>query len=887
MSSSSAEEKSSARVSGASAQVPAYVDDDAVRDTVGEQGMRRMESRYLNRDPGGKISETVALRFYRVAESLAEVEREFGAEDADVEELTQAFYGLISALEFLPAGRVLANVASRIKSLFNCYVLPVPDDLAGIYEQVRNAAIIHKNGGGTGYNFSALRPRGMYVQKSQGVASGPVSFIGQFDKETEIINSGNRRGANMGVLNIAHPDIVEFIHAKTTEGRLANFNVSVGMTDAFMRAVRQEDFYTLEYPTGTPFTEDSLRDICTNIEGNIGGAEVGALPRPPSLQLAGEDVVDSYQEETLGRIGRNGEVQLNAARLFARITKLARDSGDPGMIFLDAIERSNPLPSKGRIEATNPCGEQPLHPYDACNLGSINLARHVQTGDSGPAVDWEKMTRTTDLAVQMLDNCNDLNEGPIADIEDTVDAHRRIGLGVMGWADMLGRLGIAYDSDEALQLAEEVMRHITTSAHNKSRELAKKKGPCPALREERGGTQQADELPRNLQVTTIAPTGTISMVAGCNSGIEPYFGVVYQKLVRGGEKADVVAAPLREALEERGIRFQDLTQKIRDNGGSVQRLDEVPEDLQKGFRTAHEIAPEWHVRMQAAFQKHTDNAVSKTVNLPRTAVRDDVARIFLLAWELGCKGVTIYRDGSKQIQVLEGQRREPPQIYFKHVNLRNRMITRTPGALGMEHYEIKRPVEGDTLHVLLEPKLYRRAENVYVELVHAIWQSVKPLGTERSAEFAQSGIDRSKGILQAPDPDWAGFIRDLKAVVGDRPEGYGPSRIDSPSHAVGLCLEHALLSRGIIGYNEQHELTNLVRKPDLKEVPPDEADKIYADWIFSEKESTEEGEMLPLAGRHAGGQFRCPECGSSDYHVEAGCPDPVCNACGWSRGECG
>ncbi|MFW5996997.1 MAG: adenosylcobalamin-dependent ribonucleoside-diphosphate reductase [Verrucomicrobiota bacterium] len=868
--------------------LPDYVDEKELAFRLGEEGMRRMESRYLNRDDDGNILETVGERFFKVAEKVAEVETQYPASRDDVEELTKKFYLLMSSLTFLPGGRILANVSSGITSLFNCYVLPVPDELDGIYEQIKNAAIIHKNGGGTGYNFSALRPRGMYVRKSQGVASGPVSFIEQFDKETEIINSGNRRGANMGIMNINHPDILDFIHAKSSEGKLANFNISVGITDAFMKAVREKDFYTLEYPAGQAFTATSLKTIQANIESNIGGAAVGSSPRPPSLRIKDKEVIDTYENQVIGRISQNGEVELDASRIFYKICAAAWESGEPGMIFLDTIDKDNPLPSEGRIEATNPCGEQPLHPYDACNLGSINLANHIIPDTDKPRLDWEKLAENVALAVQFLDNCNDLNKGPIPEIEETVKEHRRIGLGVMGWADMLGCLRIPYDHKEALQLADQVMAYITDKAEQQSQQIAEIKGAAPALEKEHQNNRDNSKKARNLQVTTIAPTGTISMVAGCNSGIEPYFAMVYKKHLRGGEETDIIAAPLRRALEERGLDFQELTDKIRDNNGSVRGLTDIPDDIQRAFPNAHEIAPEWHIKMQAAFQKHTQNAVSKTVNLPNQADYDDVGRAFLLAWDLGCKGVTIYRDGSRRIQVLDSKgAKKPPRIIYKLVELPNRLVSRTPGTLGMEHYEIKRPVEGDTLHIILEPKLFRKREDEYIELIHAIWQSVKPLGTERSAEFAQSGIDRSKGFLQAPDPDWAGFVRDLKAVVGDRSEGFGPHRIDSPSHAVGICLEHALLSRGVIGYNERNELINLVRKPELEELSPEEADKIYQEWTFSEKGKTEEGEMLPLKGKSADVQFRCPECGSTEYHMEAGCPDPVCNQCGWSRGECG
>lgn len=866
-------------------ELPEYADEEALERVIDEAGLRRIRYRYLNRDSEGEITETPAERFYKIASAIAAVEQTYGAGNDDVAEWTRKFYHCMASADFFPGGRIISNVASSIKSLFNCYVLPVPDDLGGIYEQVRNAAVIHKNGGGTGYNFSCLRPRGMYVKKSQGLASGPVSFIGQFDKETEIINSGNRRGANMGILTVTHPDIFDFIHAKPTEGKLTNFNVSVGITDAFMEAMERDDYYMLEYPEGTAFKADLLEKIIRNIKNNMGGAEVGARPVPASLDFQGHTVVDTYNNEEVGRINERGEVELKASSVFERIAWFAHQTGDPGIIFMDNINRDNPFPEKGRITATNPCGEQPLHPYDACNLGSLNLAHHVIEENGSAEVDWANLKKNTELAVRMLDNCNDLNRGPIPAIEETVTKHRRVGLGVMGWADMLALLEISYDSEEALHLAEKVMKTISGTARAYSEKLAQEKGPFPDYEESIYGKNKEKKL-RNVQRTTIAPTGTISMVAGCNSGIEPYFAVVYRKRMRGGDEEEVVVDALKKALNKRNIDIDSVKEKIDVNHGSVQGLGDIPEDVQKIFKTAHEIPYEWHIKMQAAFQKHVDNAVSKTINLPHNAEVDDVKHAYISAWRRGCKGITIYRDRSRSIQVLETSGEKPPKIYYKHISLNHRRIRRTPGTLGMEHYEIVRPKERDTLHVILEPKLFQKAEDDYYELIHAIWQSVKPIGTEKAAEFAQSGIDRSKGILQASDPDWAEFVGDLKSVRGDRSEGMGPHRIDSRSHAVSLCLEHALLSRGLIGYNERNELINLVRKSELKSVPEDEADEIYEKWIFSEKQTTEEGEMLPLAGRRFGIQFKCRECGATEYHMEAGCHDPVCNECGWSRGEC-
>lgn len=713
------------------APLPDYVDEDALVQRLGEEGVRRLQSRYLSRDDGGRLCESPGRRFYTVARAVAEVERSYGADEQGVCDRTRQFYELLSSLDFLPAGRILANVASSVPSLFNCYVLPVPDDLAGIYEQVRNAAIIHKNGGGTGYNFSQLRPRGTYVKSSRGVASGPVSFIEQFDKETEIINSGNRRGANMGVLNVNHPDILDFIHAKQTEGKLANFNVSIGMTDRFMQAAADKAMTDLEFPRGTPFSAEALQTLCESIDANIGGAEIGASPRPPSLRIDGAIVRDTYENEPMGAISNAGIVQIDAGRLLRRICSLTHQSGDPGMVFLDAVERDNPLPSAGPIEATNPCGEQPLHPYDACNLGSVNLARHVKTPPADVSVDWEKLARTTRLAIRFLDNCNDINRGPIPEVEETVRRHRRVGLGVMGWADLLGTLAVPYDSQQALDLAEELMEVVTATARAGSVELADEKGPCPALRDL--ANEGHARLPRNLQATTIAPTGTISMVAGCNGGIEPYFALSYTKHIRGGEQTELVAAPLLRALQQRGVETAPVIEAVRRNGGSLQGVDGAPHDLCRAFPTAREISPEWHVRMQAAFQKHTDNAVSKTINLPNQSRPEDVERAFFLAWKLGCKGVTAYRDGSRAVQVLE-----------------------------------------------------------------------------------------------APLPG--------------RSDARACARATADASPTDVC--------------------------EFRRAPA--------------------GEAAPNGAAVPGPfQFRCPECEGTDYHVEAGCPDAVCNACGWRRGNCG
>ena len=510
-----------------------------------------LEKRYLRRDGSNRIIESPEEMFKRVAKCASLGDPSLKSE----------FFRIMSDLIFLPNSPTLMNAGTDLGQLSACFVLPVEDSLASIFETLKDMALIQQSGGGTGFSFSKLRPKGDLVRSTHGVASGPISFMTIYNASTDVVKQGGRRrGANMGILSVNHPDILEFIHAKEKGEALSNFNISVSVTDEFMEACEKDRNYSLINP-------------------------------------------------------RTGEAagKLKARKVFGLISKLAWQTGDPGMIFIDEINRGNTLPGLGRMEATNPCGEQPLLPYDSCNLGSINLARMTGQED----IDWKKLRATVRLAVEFLDNIIDVNRFPIPEIEKMTRANRKIGLGVMGFADMLIGLGIRYDSEQALDLGEKIMRFINEEGRRRSIELAESKGSFPNFK---GSKWEASGLKgmRNATVTTIAPTGTISLIADCSSGIEPIFAPKTIKKVLGGIKL-----PIKEIKADRKL-----------------------------LATALDIAPAWHVRMQAAFQKHCDNGVSKTINLPNSATVKDVEAAYLLAYKLKCKGTTVYRYGSKKEQVL-------------------------------------------------------------------------------------------------------------------------------------------------------------------------------------------------------------------------------------------
>ena len=571
-----------------------------------------LQKRYLRKSLDGKLSETPRDLFWRVASAIAAEEGKYERSSREPEALARDFYDLMTGWKFLPNSPTLMNAGTDLGQLSACFVLPVGDSIEEIFDAVKYAAMIHKSGGGTGFSFSRLRPKESRVGSTGGVASGPVSFLRIFNTATEQIKQGGtRRGANMGILRVDHPDILDFIRAKEKEGEFNNFNLSVGLTEAFMQAVEKDEHYDLRAP-------------------NTG------------------EVVD----------------RLRARDVFDLLVKKAWQSGDPGIVFLDRINRDNPTPDQGEIESTNPCGEQPLLPFEACNLGSINLACFYLPGhndDADPArdgIDWAELRRVVHLSVRFLDNVIDASLFPLPRIAETVRKNRKIGLGVMGFADLLFELGVPYNSREGIALAERVMGFVQEEGHKASAELAKERGPFPAY--PASTYAKAKKGPyRNATVTTIAPTGTLSIIAGCSSGVEPLFALCFTRNILDGERLVEVNPYFEAALAATDLASHELMDSVVAKG-SIQDMDFLPAKLRKVFVTAMDIEPVWHLRMQAAFQRHTDNAVSKTVNLSNTATEQDIFDIYWLAYKEGCKGVTVYRDGCKSIQVLatgEGQKK--------------------------------------------------------------------------------------------------------------------------------------------------------------------------------------------------------------------------------------
>jgi ribonucleoside-diphosphate reductase alpha chain len=556
-----------------------------------------LEKRYLKKDARGKVIETPEGLFQRVAANIAEAEKLYDKK-ADCKAFEERFFEAMASMEFLPNSPTLMNAGRRLQQLAACFVLPVFDSLDSIFESVKNTAIIHQSGGGTGFSFSRLRPSDDIVGSTGGVASGPVSFMRVFNAATEAIKQGGtRRGANMGVLRVDHPDIMSFITAKEDPREFINFNISVALTDSFMEALEKDGEY---------------------------------------------DLVNPRTGETAGR--------KRAKEVFDLIVECAWASGEPGVLFIDRINEKHPTPHIGEIEATNPCGEQPLLAYEPCNLGSINLGKMVKKTAGGYDIDYRKLDKTVRMGIRFLDDVIDMNRYPVPDIEVMAKGNRKVGLGVMGFADMLVRLKIPYAGEKSFKVAEGLMQFIKESAWETSRELAAERGPFPNIKGsifDKSGVRPV----RNTTTTTIAPTGTLSIIAGCSSGIEPFFSLSYTRQILGGLELPELNPLLKEVAEEEGFFSEELMDYVS-KGGSLNERTDVPEEVKKIFVTAFEISPENHIRMQAAFQKHTDNAVSKTINLPQGATPEDVRRAYLLAHELGCKGVTVYRSGTRPGQVL-------------------------------------------------------------------------------------------------------------------------------------------------------------------------------------------------------------------------------------------
>lgn len=604
---------------------------DLIKPELTENGIKVLSKRYLKRDKEGNPTETPSDLFYRVASTIAKGDLQHGGNEKDVEELTQEFYDFIAKRYFMPNSPTLMNAGRELGQLSACFVLPVEDSLEAIFETVKNTALIHKSGGGTGFNFSRLRPKNDVVKTTMGVSSGPISFMEVFNAATEAVKQGGtRRGANMGILRVDHPDILDFIDAKYDGNKLNNFNISVAITNKFMEAVLKGEEYELIHPN----TKKCVK-------------------------------------------------RMDAKKVFDIIIDHAWRNGEPGIIFLDKINEDNPTPQLGEIESTNPCGEVPLLPYEACNLGSINLGRFVVEKEGKKVIDFDNLKRVTRLAIHFLDNVITVNNYPLPKIAEMVTGNRKIGLGVMGWADMLMMMGIPYNSAEGTKLASQIMEFIDYHSKVEAIELAKTRGSFSSfkgsiydnrrfLSKKYAGKsaglisdeqwldldKQIEQYGiRNATTTCIAPTGTISMIAAASGGVEPLFGLVFLRNVMDGTLMYEINPIFERVAKERGFYSEELMAKISETG-SVKHIDEVPEDIRRIFVTAHDVSPEWHVRMQAAFQLHTDNAVSKTVNFEEHATREDIEQTYYLAYKSGLKGITVYRNNSRDIQPMNLEKKK-------------------------------------------------------------------------------------------------------------------------------------------------------------------------------------------------------------------------------------
>lgn len=754
-----------------------------------EQALKVLGERYLVKNEKLEPIETPEQMVWRVAWEIASAEARWGVKKKEVEVLAKEFYNLMASRQFLPNSPTLMNAGTGNGLQYSaCFVLPVEDSMEGIFDALKYQAIIHKTGGGTGFSFSRLRPNGSIVKTSSGTASGPVSFMRIFDAATnEVKQGGKRRGANMGILRVDHPDILEFIHCKE-EGGITNFNISVAITDKFIDAYYKDEDYE--------------------------------LINPKTKEVAGT---------------------LSARRVFDEIADGAWRTGDPGLIFVDRINAStaNPVPALGPIESTNPCGEQPLYPYDACNLGSIFLTYFVKEAGGKKEVDWSKLKKVTHQAVRFLDNVIEVNPYPLDQIRKTVFNSRRIGLGVGGWADMLISLGIPYDSDEAMKLGEKIMKVIQEEAVDESRILAKTRGPFllwPV-------SIYREEVPRrNSTVTTIAPTGTISIIAGASSGIEPLFAIAFQHIVKDkhlDRKLSFVNPEFEKVAKEKGFWSEDLMTRVSEKG-VIRDIEEIPEDVRAVFGTAHEIDIDWHVRTQSVFQKYTENAVSKTINLRHDATVDDVKKAYLLAWETNCKGITIFRDGSKNTQVLNLGVSDKAKTE-NEAPVQTQVIQERPLKVEGATYRIVTPLGSAFITVNQDP-----AGNPF-----EVFITIGKAGSEVAAMAEALGRMISTTLRfgnHLPPRERAREIVDqLKGIGGGRSVGFGPNKVRSLPDAVAKALS---LHFGFGNGETQHQV------PQQVEAVP------------VEPEMEKVGDI-------------CPSCGSPALVYEEGCAK--CHACGHSE----
>ncbi|HYK11150.1 MAG TPA: vitamin B12-dependent ribonucleotide reductase [Gemmatimonadales bacterium] len=810
-----------------------------------------LEKRYLVKDDAGKPTEKAEDLFWRVARTIAAPDAKYGASEKAVAAVAETFFELMATRVWMPNSPTLMNAGRPLGQLSACFVLPVEDALSngksGIYDTLRSMALVHQSGGGTGFSFSRLRPKNDVVRSTMGVASGPVSFMKLYDASTDVVKQGGtRRGANMGILRVDHPDIMEFITCKEDLTQVTNFNISVAVTDAFMQAVEAGSKYDLIHPK--------------------------------SKKVVG---------------------QLDAREVFRKIVHGAWQTGEPGVYFIDRANYYNPVPHLGSYEATNPCGEQPLLPYDVCNLGSINLGLFVKNGD----VDWDRLRTVVHLCTHFLDNVIDANKYPLPEIDDLAKRIRRVGLGVMGWADLLVELGIPYNSEEGVALGKKMMAFIEEESLVASEKLATQRGPfaewdksiwgpdATCTRGSKGERIRPMRKLRNCNLTTVAPTGTISIISGCSSGIEPLFAVAFLRNQAGALMPDVNEQFVAVAKRE-GWYSEDLMQRIAEAGHI--HFDEVPAKWQRTFVTAHDVTPEWHIQMQAAFQEFTDSAISKTCNFSHEATEEYVEKIYRDAFKLGCKGVTVYRDGAREGQVLStGTTAKKVQEHATEsgsaapVEASRAEVAETAGRIAELEAELERTRA--QLHDAEAENLQRRAKRSRPDLLRGATRRVEtPLGTmyvtitedDKGQAFE---VFASLGKAGAPimaDVEAMGRLislslrsgipmkeihRQLRGISSDRVVGLGPNKVLSVPDAIGIAIEKWM--------NEKHGIQQeLLAGSAGPAVVPAREVITGAEGTLGQREGEGAQDFIGA----------CPDCGSQLAFIE-GCAK--CHVCGFS--ECG
>jgi len=828
-----------------------------VKPSFSENAISVLSKRYFQKNEEGVPQEDVYGLFGRVAANLAYPDFHYSGGDEELTTKTaETFYNMMTNREFIPNSPTLMNAGRSMQQLSACFVLPIEDKMegkGGILMGVYDTGMIHKSGGGTGFSFSRLRRKNDFVSTTYGKASGPVSFIEMYDGATHSVNQGGfRRGANMGMIAIDHPDVEEFIHSKENEKdkKYGNFNFSVAITDEFMNAVKKGEHYVLKNPKKGELYDLTISDL----EKEARSVEQGLITENERVLVTeGKEVIYQnpverdirgrilkVEKKKIGKIDDKGRITLDARTVFNHIAQLAWKNGEPGIAFIDEINRYNPTPAVGKIEATNPCGEQPLLPYEACNLGSINLGLMIKD----KKIDYSKLENVVKNSVHFLDNVVDMSNFPLEEITEMVHSNRKIGLGVMGFADMLSKLEIPYNSERALESAEEVMRFIQEKGIEKTQELAKQRGAFPNFDK----SIYKDEKPRrNATVTTIAPTGTVSIIAGASSGIEPLFEIYYEHKDADGQIREFKNEIFERALKKTGIDTKKVFSELN-NGKSLQELDFVPEHIRKTYAVSENVEVDYHVKTQAVFQKHTDNAVSKTINLPNSATLEDVKKSFLMAYELKCKGITVYRDGSTEEQVLNKKR--GLEEIFHHIKPQ------------------KRPekLSGDTI------KKETGCGNIFVTMNYTndngnkdLFEVFATMGKAGGCAASQNeATGRLTSHLLRTGADPKSVASQLIGIRCHKPIGLGNKAIYSCADAIGKALAEF--------YGQEVGDSDIGDSENFENLLENSAQEKIKNGIIEDDPS--------LVGGN------CPQCGSA-MQIKDGCMGGTCSnfLCGFS--ECG